>query len=148
AGGSYNVNNSVYIGGGTPTAGSPGQIDLSGAQNAVDSTSLGLANTSVGGGGTELTGGTANAIRPDAPGAPLLTAAHPTETFTFNLIANGSASTFAATVTGAAGGITAQQVLSQLNGQLNGYGINAQIGSDGQLQFGGGTPFTVSTSLA
>lgn len=145
SGGTYNVANSVYIGGGNTTASSQVQIDLSGTLNAVDSNSLGLSNTAVNGGGTELTG---NAVRLDAPGATFLTAANHTESFAFNLIANGAATNFTATVTGAAGGLTETQVLSQLNGQLNQYGINAQVGSDGQLQFAGSTPFTVSTSLA
>jgi flagellin len=40
------------------------------------------------------------------------------------------------------------QVLSSLNSQLSPYGITAQVGSDGQLNFGGGTAFTVSTTTA
>src|SRR5579872_5848671 len=147
-GGAYNVSNSVYIGGGSTTAGSQVQIDLAGPLNVVDATGLGIANTSVNGGGTELTGGTPNTVRLDAPGATFLTAANHTETFTFNLISNGNASTVAATVTGAVGGLSETQVLSQLNGQLNQFGINAQVGTDGQIQFGGSTPFTVTTSLA
>ena len=35
-------------------------VNLSGANNAVDATALGIANTSVAGGGTELTGNTVN----------------------------------------------------------------------------------------
>ena len=145
SGGQYNVADSVYIGGGANTSTSQVNVDLSGTQNAVDATSLGIANSSVNGGGTELTG---NSVRLDAPGALFLTAANHTQTFAFNLVVNGSATAFSAVVNGATGGITADNVLSQLNGQLNQYGINAQIGSDGQIQFGGATPFTVTTSLA
>jgi flagellin len=145
SGGTFNVNNSVYIGGGANSSTAQVGIDLSGTQNAVDAQSLGLANTSVNGGGTELTG---NSVRLDAPGATFLTAANHTESFAFNLISNGSATTFTATVTGQTGGLTEAQVLSSLNSQLSTYGINAQVGSDGQLQFAGSTPFTVTTSLA
>ena len=146
-GGTYNVNNSVFIGGGSSNSNSEVQINLAGVQNAADSNALGLSNTSVVGGGTELTGGTPNTVRLDAPGATFLTAANQSESFSFNLIANGAATSFTATVQGAAGGISEASVLSQLNGQLNQYGINAQVGSDGQLQFAGATPFTVSTSV-
>jgi flagellin len=145
SGGTYNVNNSVYVGGASSLANAQVGIDLSGTTNAVDATSLGLTNTSVNGGGTELTG---NSVRLDAPGATFLTAANHTETFAFNLISNGSATTFNATVTGQAGGLTETGVLTQLNDQLSTYGITAQVGTDGQLQFAGSTPFTVSTSLA
>ena len=56
AGGSLNVKNEVYIGGGNTQANSQIQVDLSGAINQVDANGLGLANTSVLGGGTELSG--------------------------------------------------------------------------------------------
>jgi len=144
SGGAYNVANNVYIGGGPTVAGSQVLVDLSGVQNAVDASSLGLTNTSVAGGGTELTG---NATRLDAPGATFLSGGA-TETFGFNLIANGAATTFTATATGSTGGLTQAQVLTQLNSQLNPYGINAQVGSDGQLQFAGSTPFTVAATTA
>lgn len=39
-------------------------------------------------------------------------------------------------------------MVSSLNSQLSAYGITSQVGSDGQIQFGGGTPFTVSTGAA
>jgi len=143
SGGTNNVNNVVYIGGGSNNTNSETQINLSGTANAVDSTSLGLANRTVVGGGTELTGNTA---RLDAPGATYLNAATQTTTFAFNLISNGNAIAVPVIVTGATGGLTQAQVLSQLNSALNPDGINAQIGSDGQLQFSGGTPFTVTAT--
>jgi flagellin len=145
SGGQYNVNNHVYIGGSSNTTDAQVGVDLSGTKNAVDATSLGISNTAVNGGGTELTG---NSVRLDAPGATFLTGASHTESFAFNLVANGAATTFTATVTGQTGGLSQNQVLSQLNSQLNSFGINAQVGTDGQLQFAGSTPFTVSTSLA
>jgi flagellin len=150
SGGQYNTLNSVYIGGGSNSANSQIQIDLSGAQNGVDSTSLGLDNTSVQGGGTELTGGgiNANVVRLDAPGGLFLSgSATAAQSFAFNLVdANGGSTTVTATVNGSSAGVTQDSVLSQLNGTLSQYGINAQVGGDGQLEFGGGTAFTVTTN--
>jgi flagellin len=100
-----------------------------------------LGTTSVASGGTELTG---NSVRLDAPGATFLASA--AQTFTFNLYSsNGGAQSQTFSV-GGSGALTEQQVLSSLNGHLSQYGIQASVGSDGQLQFGGGTPFTISTS--
>ena len=143
AGGSLNTINQIYLGGGNTTANSQIEVDLSGPQNQIDAAGLGLLNTSVLGGGTELT---SNTVRLDAPGANFLTNA--SQTFTFNLINNNSAETITATVTGGASGLTENGVLSSLNSQLAAYGITAQVGSDGQLNFGGGTPFTVSNTTA
>jgi flagellin len=144
AGGQLNTNNSVFIGGGNTAANSQVSIDLSGPQNQVDATGLGLANTSVLGGGAELTG---NTVRLDAPGATFLSASA-SQTFTFNLISNNAADTVTATVNGGASGLSESGVLNSLNSQLSPFGITAQVGSDGQLSFGGGTPFTVSTTTA
>lgn len=139
AGGQYNVVNNVYIGGGT-SSNSQVSIDLSGTQNQVDANALGLANTSVSAGGTELTG---NNVRLDAPGATFLATA--AQTFTFNLISNNAATSITASV-GGSGALSENQVLSSLNSQLSPYGITAQVGSDGQIQFGGSTAFSVSTT--
>jgi len=148
-GGQYNTLNNVYIGGGSNSANAQVVIDLSGPTNAVDSTSLGLNNTSVLGGGTELTGNTA---RLDAPGAMFLTstAANGRQDFSFNLVApNGTATTVTASVKATTNaGLTESQVLSQLNGALNQYGITAQVGGDGQIQFGGATAFTIGATTA
>ena len=144
SGGTYNVVNNIFIGGGNSTANSQVVVDLSGTGNQVDANGLGIANTSVLGGGTELTG---NSKRLDAPGATFLSASA-TQAFTFNLISNNAASTVTATVAGTAGGLTQSQVLSSLNSQLQQYGITAQVGSDGQLNFSGTTAFTVKTTTA
>lgn len=144
AGGQYNTVNSVFIGGGNNAANGKISIDLSGAQNQVDAAGLGLATTSVGAGGTELTLGTPNAVRLDAPGATFVGAA--AQTFTFNVYSsNGGAQTATVSV-GGSGALSESQVLSSLNSQLTQYGITAFVGSDGQLGFGGGTPFTVKTT--
>lgn len=142
--GRYNAVNQVYIGGGgNSTANAQIQIDLSGSQNQVDAAGLGILNSSVLGGGTELTGNTA---RLDAPGATFL--AGDTQTFTFNVVSGGSATSVTATVDGTAGALSQSQVLSSLNGQLSQYGITASVAGDGQLSFGGSNAFTVSTSTA
>ncbi len=142
AGGKYNSVNTVYIGGGT-TSNSQVTIDLSGTNNQVDSAGLGIANTSVLGGGTELSG---NTVRLDAPGATFLNGA--TQTFTFNPISNNAATSVTATVDGTAGALTESQVVSSLNSQLSQYGISTQVDGNGQLNFGGAEPFTVSTATA
>lgn len=143
AGGALNALNNVYLGGGNTAANSQITIDLSGAQNQVDATGLGIANTSVLGGGTELT---TNVVRLDAPGASFL--ASGSQTFTFNLIQNNNSTSITATVTGGSSGLSESAVVNSLNSQLSAYGISAQVGSDGQLSFGGGTAFTVSAAAA
>lgn len=142
AGGTYNTVNTVYVGGGT-TANSQVTVDLSGTGNQVDAAGLNIANTSVLGGGTELS---TNSVRLDAPGATFLNGA--TQTFTFNLIHNNAASTVTATVDGTAGALTQSQVLASLNSQLSQYGISTQVDANGQLNFGGAEAFTVSTNTA
>ncbi|HEX4136678.1 MAG TPA: flagellin [Bryobacteraceae bacterium] len=144
ANGSLNVKNEVFIGGGNTNANSQVQVDLSGGINQVDANGLSLANTSVLGGGTELTG---NSVRLDNPGALFLSASA-TQTFTFQLASGGAATQVVATVTGTAAGINQSQVLTQLNQQLSPYGISASVGSDGQINFGGSTAFTVATATA
>ncbi|MGC9947716.1 MAG: flagellin [Bryobacteraceae bacterium] len=141
-GGTFNTQNEIFIGGGNSLTNSQVEVDLSGTANAVDSTALGLTNTTVAAGGAELTG---NSVRLDAPDAVFLSGSA-TQTFTFNLVSNNSATTFTATVNGGATGLSEANVLSSLNSQLSTYGITAQVGGDGQIQFGGGTPFTVSTA--
>jgi flagellin len=85
-------------------------------------------------------------VRLDAPGATFLAAA--AQTFTFNLYSqNGGAQAVNVSV-GGSGALTQQQVISSLNSSLSQYGINASVGSNGQLNFGGATPFTVSTTTA
>jgi flagellin len=144
AGGQLNALNSVYIGGGNTAANSQVTIDLSGSQNQVDATALGIATTSVLGGGTELTG---NSVRIDAPGAIFL-AGNGIQNFDFNLIQNNNATHITASVTGGAAGISETAVVNSLNSQLSAYGITAQVGSDGQINFGGGTAFTVIAGSA
>jgi flagellin len=142
SGGKYNGVNSVYIGGGNNAVNGQVSVDLSGSSNQVDAAGLGLATASVAAGGTELTLGAPNTIRLDAPGATFLATA--AQTFTLNVYSsNGGAQTHTLSV-GGTSALTEQQVLSSLNSQLSPYGISASVGSDGQLNFGGGTPFTIT----
>jgi flagellin len=144
AGGQFNAINSVFIGGGNNAGNGQVTVNLSGPANQVDAAGLGLATTSVAAGGTELSQGTANAVRLDAPGATFL--GTDAQSFTFNVFSsNGGAQTVTATVGGTGTGLTEQQVLTSLNNQLSPFGISATVDSNGQLNFGGGTPFTVAT---
>ncbi len=144
SGGTFNTNLSVYIGGAGSTQQSNASvnIDLSGAANAVDATSLGIANTNVLGGGVDLSG---NTQRIDAPGATFVkgTAGANDQTFTFNVFSGGNAQTVTATVAASTAGSAETQVLDSLNGQLNKYGITAGADNNGFLQFSGGSAFSV-----
>jgi flagellin len=138
-GGSYNTSLSVFIGGGSNQTNSQVTIDLSGANNAADSTALGLTGTSVGGGGVSLTG---NSV--DLNNSAVTFAAGGSQTFTFNIAgATGAATTVAATVSGGSGGLNGDQVITSLNSQLNASGITASISSAGTLQFSGSSAFTL-----
>ncbi len=142
SGGAFNTNLNVYIGGaGSNSNNASVNINLSGSNNAVDATSLGLSNTNVLNGGVGLTGGTPNAVALNDPGQLFL--ASGSQTFTFNVFAGGSAKTVTATVadTGTTG-ISESAVLSQLNNQLNQYGISAATDGNGLLQFNGAAAFT------
>ena len=139
-GGSYNSDLSIFIGGGNTQANSQVNVDLSGANNSVDATALGLTGTSVGGGGTSLT---TNLINLNNTAVQFVAAG--SQTFTFNIAGpTGAATTVAATVTGGTNGLSGDQVISSLNQQLQASGISASIGSDGGLQFSGSAAFTLA----
>jgi flagellin len=147
SGGSLNNLLSVYIGGANNATDATVSVNLSGKANAVDAASLGLATTNVLGGGVgfNAVAATANTQRIDATGATFVvgTAGTDDQKFTFNVFANGSASTVTATVAASAGGSTLSAVLSSLNGQLNKYGVSAGVDGNGLLQFSGSNAFTV-----
>jgi flagellin len=135
AGGSFNSTLATYIGGANNAANATVTVDLSGTANAVDATSLGLSNTNIlgGGGGVGFSG---NAT--DLYGAgPFLQGG--SEAFTFNL----AGQSVTATVNGGVNGVSGQDALTQLNQQLNPYGISAVVGTDGTLQFSGSVAYTV-----
>jgi flagellin len=143
-GGSYNTNLVTYVGGGSNQANAQVSVDLSGANNAVDSTALGIQNSSVAGGGTELTG---NSVRLDDT-ATLFLAGGNTQNYTFHIGTSTGNQDVTVSVAGGSGGLTGQQVVNSLNSQLSSFGINAGIASDGQVQFGGSTAFSVNVGAA
>jgi flagellin len=153
AGGALNSNLNVFIGGaGSNTANASVNIDLSGAKNAVDATSLGLVNTNVlGGGGGSLSGNTVNL---NAPNETFMTTGGDTQTYTFQVYNGSAATAVTATLTNAgsngvvAGGFSAAQAISSLNSQLSAYGITAGTASNGTLQFTGASAFSVTDSAA
>lgn len=149
SGGSFNQNLSVYIGGGGSTqSNAEVGVNLSGSNNAVDATSLGLATTNVLGGGVSLasTAGTANAVNLGDTSAAFLTATtgSASQTFTFNVMQNGTAQTHSVTLDGGTtAGISGAAAVSSLNSQLSQYGITTGLNTSGALQFSGATAFTV-----
>ncbi len=155
-GGLYNTNLVTYVGGGDSQPDSQVSVNLTGANNAVDSTALGIAATTVAGGGTELTGNTVDLnntavtfLQNSVDGVAA------TQTFNFNITTATGNTPVAVTVTGNASnpfggltsGITGADVITQLNTALATYGITASIANDGQLEFGGNTAFTVNTGI-
>lgn len=144
SGGQLNTLNNVYIGGGSNQSNAQVQIDLSGAQNTVDAAGLGIANTTVLGGGTGLTGNTVNLNNTAV--TFLAGNANASQTFNFNIGTATGNSAVAVTVNGSVAGISGSDVVSQLNSALSAYGISASTASNGTLQFSGSTAFTVTTA--
>ena len=143
-GGKFNTNLITYIGGGNNTANAQISVDLSGATNAVDSTGLGINNTSVAGGGSSLAG---NSVRLDDSAVSFLVSS--SQAYNFHLSdSTGNNLDVTATVAGGAGGLSGNQVINSLNSQLQAYGITASIGSNGQVNFGGSTAFSVKAAAA
>jgi flagellin len=147
SGGQYNTKIQVYIGGGNTQANAQVSIDLSGANNRVDAASLGIATTSVAGGGSTL--GATNTVNTlNSSTATFLAAAGRTQAFTFriydtNLNTTGDVSV---TITGDADGLSASEALTQLNSGLSQYGIVASANSSGYLTFASTRAFSVSVS--
>jgi flagellin len=141
-GGQYNAQLGVYTGGGNNQSNSQLSINLSGTNNAVDSTALGLASTSVAGGGTELTG----PARLDNTANTFL--AGNTQQLTGYVNTGSGAVAFTATVDGGTSGLSGQGVVDSLNKQLQQYGISATIATDGSLQLSGATAFSVEAQAA
>jgi flagellin len=144
-GGSFNTNLVTYVGGGSNQANAQVSVDLSGANNAVDSTALGIQNTSIAGGGTELS--STNTVRLDDT-ATLFLAGSNTQNYTFHVGTSTGNQDVTVSLAGGSTGLTGQQVIDSLNSQLSSYGINAGIASDGKVQFGGSTAFSVNVGAA
>jgi len=139
-GGSYNTNLVTYVGGGSNQTNAQISVDLSGANDAVDSTALGIQNTSVAGGGTELTG--SSVVLSDT--AVSFLAGSSTQDYTFHVGTSTGNQDVTVSLAGGSSGLTGQQVVDSLNSQLSSYGINAGIASNGDIQFGGSTAFSVN----
>ena len=145
AGGSFNSILNVYIGGGrTSTLAGSTQInvDLSGASNAVDAGSLGLATTSVIGGGTDFAGNSvANLNDPNVIFNQAAVAG--STSFAIDYAdAAGAVQSKTVTVTASVAGESGTQFVSDLNAAITAAGISgiaAQIGTNGKLQFTGGS---------
>ena len=142
-GGTYNSNLVTYTAGGSNAANAQVSVDLSGANNAVDSAGLGINTTSVQGGGTTLA---TNVVRLDNTATAFLVSN--TQNFTFHIATSTGNTDATIAVTGGTSGLTGTQVISSLNNSLQAYGINASISSAGVLQFGGSTAFTVTAAAA
>jgi flagellin len=143
-GGAYNTQLTTYVGGANNPADAQVTVDLSGASNAIDSTALGIQNTNVAGGGTELTN---NAVNLNNTAVKFLSGnVNGSQTFTFNLDTGSSAGaqTVGIAVDGTVAGLTGDQVVTALNTSLQSYGISASIASDGYLSFSGSAAFTVT----
>ena len=143
-GGKFNTNLVSYIGGGSNSANAQISVDLSGANNAVDSGGLAINTSSVAGGGTSLT---SNVVRLDDAAVSFL--AGGSQAYNFHLTdSTGNNLDVTATVSGGSGGLNGTQVISSLNNTLQSYGITASIGSNGQVSFGGSTAFDVKVAAA
>lgn len=140
-GGTFNTNLVTYTGGGSNAANAQVSVDLSGANNAVDTAGLGIGTTSVQGGGTTLN---TNVVRLDDTATSFLVSG--TQNFTFHIATSSGNTDVTVGVTGGSGGLTGTQVISSLNNSLSAYGINASIGSAGTLQLGGSTAFSLSVA--
>jgi flagellin len=148
-GGSANTNNITYVGGANTATNAQVSVDLSGTANAVDSKALGIANTNVAGGGTELSvspGVLNTAALGDT--SVLFLAGTNTQVFTFQVGEASGNVQVQATVAGGANGLTGAAVIDSLNSQLAATGITAGIANDGTLEFGGSTAFTVTAAAA
>jgi len=159
-GGRFNTDISVYVGGaGTDTANAKVAIDLSGTANRIDAASLGLAGTSVDGGGitnffaadlaaNPLTADIADYV--DLRAGKFLDGSN-TQDFVFNITdQSGINVDVTVTVNGlTADGITGAEAVEQLNTSLRAYGIQTSINTEnGLLQFSGAVGFSVTANSA
>ncbi|HXI42049.1 MAG TPA: flagellin [Bryobacteraceae bacterium] len=145
AGGSFNTNLNVYIGGGRTSnlAGSTQvTVDLSGSSNAVDAVSLALNSTSVIGGGTDFApNSVANLNNPNVVFNQA--AVSGSTSFAIDYAdASGNVQSKTVTVTASVGGESGSQFVTDLNAAITSAGISgiaAQIGTNGKLQLTGGS---------
>jgi flagellin len=144
AGGSFNANLNVYIGGGRTSnqAGSTQvNVDLSGSSNAVDAASLNLGSTSVIGGGTDFAPNSVANL--NNPNVVFNQSGAGSTSFAIDYTdASGAVQNKTVTVTASVGGESGSQFVTDLNAAITSAGISgiaAQIGTNGKLQFTGGS---------
>jgi flagellin len=146
-GGANNKALTTIIGGGSDTFAATNtnngiQIDLSGASNRVDATSLGLSSLNIG----ALTGSAtaAGGINFGTPGTSLTA----NETLTFQYV--GATGTLTSSTVALTAGQSANSVLAQLQNDTNlkTAGITASVDSSGNLKFSSPNFFSVSSSVA
>jgi len=149
-GGTYNTNLVTYVGGGNTAANSQVSVNLTGTSNAVDSTALGISNTSVAGGGVGLgTATTGNQVLLSDTATSFLSGSN-TQVLTFQVGTSTGDQQIAVTLNGGVSGLSGQGVVDALNNntQLSAAGISASIGTDGKLQLAGTTAFSVVAAAA
>jgi flagellin len=145
-GGTYNTNLVTYVGGGNTQPNSQVSVNLTGTSNAVDTAALGLATSSVAGGGTSLTN---NTILLSDTATQFLSGGSQVLSFNIGTATGNQAVTATLAGTDAGGtSLSGQQVVDDLNTKLNSYGISAAIGTNGQLQLSGSAAFTVVAAAA
>jgi len=139
----------VYIGGGSTQSNAQVGVNLSGASNQVDSAGLGIASTSVGAGGTALTGNVQNNL--NTANYMLMTGAANggQQVFTFNYQdSTGTHNGVTATVTSSgAAGVSVSDAVTQLNNQLGSMGLTAAVNSAGSLVIGGAQAFALTGAV-
>ncbi len=155
AGGNLNNQLSVYIGGGRTsdkTATSLVNINLSGSANAVDATSLNLSGTTVIGGGSSFNATNTVTNLNNANALFLSGVATDNESFAISY-ANAAGNVVTTNVSVAVGsntaGITGSAFVTALNTAITNAGltgISTQIGSNGDLQFAGGSLLSVAAT--
>lgn len=135
-----NVNVSVYIGGGSAQANSKLSIDLSGAANTVNASSLFLTGTGVSGAvvPTAMNGTVMN-------GATLFLTTASTQNFNITT----TTGTVTATVTGTTAGILGSEVVNQLNAGLSSTGVTFSLNATtGFLQASSANSFALTVDAA
>ncbi|HEX7362906.1 MAG TPA: flagellin [Bryobacteraceae bacterium] len=152
AGGSFNSNLNVYIGGATTQADASVTINLSGTSNAVDAASLGLSTTSVQGGGSSFGGSSATNLNDPNALFNVSPSSSNYEQFAITYLdSSGAITTKNVQVDASTSGVSGATFVSQLNSQIAAggiTGISAQIGSDGTLQLTGGNLLAATTSVS
>ena len=133
----FNINIKVYIGGGSQAANSQVAVDLSGTNNIVNATGLGLTGTSIAG-STQPVTLSATDYR---SGAYL--DSNSTQTYRF---ATTSGTTYV-TVVGDSDGLTGNEIVTQLNAGLAGTGITVSLDSaNGYLVVSSSNSFAVAVA--